>query len=389
MPRVVISAMLKWYLHHTAKAFENSNALSGYWVSNANVTGVNNDLYRRIWPYHLLKKPFYHLPFSQLDEWTRWFFLPVYDAWILRQRIPADCNVVMGPMGSCESLFRLAESQDRKILRVFDAPNSHPETCVELWQRECDVFMPGYRIPFPARVVARISREIEAADLILCPSTFVKESMVAKGVDARKCFVRHFGVDTSIFHARKDLPRDPVFVSVGSVCLRKGHQYLFRAFARLKESHPNARLICIGGVRPDFQKEWPTWKNLIEHHPFLDQRRIADILANATAFVLASVEEGFARVLSEALAAGLPVIATHETGITTVTKHGEAAWIVPTQDSLALHEAFLRLADDRDLNEQMGERALEIGRQSNTWQDYGDDILRAFHRAKSGHTALG
>ena len=382
MPRVLISAMLKWHLHQTAKAFEAVGALSGYWVSNANISGVSPEHYRRIWPYHLLKKPFYHLPYANLDEWTRWAFLAAYDAWVRRQKIPADCTVVMGPMGSCLPLFQMADTSGRRILKVFDAPNSHPQTYAALWQDECDKFIPGYRIPFPTWAVDRISREIEGADLVLCPSDFVKESMIARGVDEQKCFVRHFGVDTSIFKAREKLPENPVFVSVGSICLRKGHQYLFRAFARLKESHPGARLICIGGGRPDFRKEWPLWKDLIEHHPFLEHARIADILRNATAFVLASVEEGFARVLSEAMASGLPIIATHETGITTVTKHGEAAWIVPARDTPALHEALQALADDRNLNERMGRRALEIGRQSNTWQDYGDDILRAFHQAR-------
>lgn len=370
---MLISAMLKWYLHHTAKSFETSGALSGYWVSNANITCV--DRYRRIWPYHLLKKPFYHLPFPDLDEWTRWAFLPAYDAWVSRQEIPQDCNVVMGPMGSCESLFRLAEKRDGRILKVFDAPNSHPKTLTRLWQDECDRFVPGYRIPFPAWAVERISREIETADLILCPSDFVKDSMVEQGVDERICFVRCFGVDTSIFQPREEIPADPVFVTVGSVCLRKGHQYLFPAFRKFKRSHPSARLVCVGGLRPDFRQEWPKWCDDVEHHPYMEHTEIAELLKNATAFVLASVEEGFARVLSEAMAAGLPVIATRETGITTVAKHGVEAWVIPSRDEDAIHEALLRLAEDRTMNETVGDNALRIGRQRNTWQDYGDAIL--------------
>lgn len=375
-PRVVISAMLKWYLHHTALSFEKTGCLAQYWVSNAKPAGLDRSRYRRIWPYHLLKKPFYHLGSAQLDEWTRWWFLPAYDAWVSQQRIPTHCNVVMGPMGSCESLFRLADHQGRRILKVFDAPNSHPYSCVRLWQDQCDAFMPGYRIPFPAWAAERMAREIQTADLVLCPSIFVKESMMRHGVPERKCFVRHFGVDTSVFEPRERIPEKPVLVCVGSVCLRKGHQHLFRAFARLKQTHPDARLICIGGVRPDFKKEWPKWKHAIEHHPSMNHPQVAAVLKQATAFVLASVEEGFARVLSEAMAAGLPIVATHETGITTVTRHGEAAWVVPARDIDALHDAMRLLCDDRQLNERMGMKSLEIGHRSNTWQDYGDAILQ-------------
>ena len=373
-PRVLIGAMLKWYLHRTAKAFENRDALSGYWVSNANATAVRS--YRRIWPYHLLKKPFYHLPFAQLEEQTRWWFLPAYDSWMARQEIPPDCNVVMGPMGSCESLFRLADSCGRRVLKVFDAPNSHPRLYSRLWQDECDRFLPGYRIPFPRWAVERISREIGAADLVLCPSTFVKESMVAQGVPPEKCHIRHFGVDSMVFRPREEIPESPVFVSVGSLCLRKGHPYLFQAFARLKESHPAARLICVGGVRPDFVNEWSVWKSKVEHHSFLSHPELADLLKGATAFVLVSVEEGFARVLSEAMAAGLPLIATHESGATTVLRDGVQGLVVPARDSASLHQAMERLAEDRSMNRRMGAAALEAGAVRNTWQDYGDDLLR-------------
>jgi glycosyltransferase involved in cell wall biosynthesis len=179
-----------------------------------------------------------------------------------------------------------------------------------------------------------------------------------------------------VFKPREAVPRVPVFVSVGSVCLRKGHQYLFRAFAKLKASCPEARLVCIGGVRPDFLKEWPRWKDLIEHHPFLEHAAIAKLLKDATAFVLASLEEGFARVLSEAMAAGLPVIATHESGVTTVLRDGEQGIVVPVRDVERLHEAMASLAGDPALNLRMGEAARFAGAVTNTWQDYGDDLLR-------------
>ncbi len=377
-PRVLIAAMLKWYLHHTAKAFEARGALGGYWVSNANTTGV--EPYRRIWPYHLLKKPFYHLPFVQLEEWTRWWLLPVYDAWVERQEIPEDCNAVMAPMGSCEPLFRLADLSGRRVLKVFDAPNSHPADCARTWQEECDRFMPGYRIPWPARAVRRMAREIESADLVICPSDFVRESMVSRGVPAEKCHVRHFGVDTSIFRPRPGVPERPVFVCVGSICLRKGHQYLFRAFAKLRESHPEARLVCIGGVRPDFAVEWPAWRGMIEHHPQLSQSALAEILREASAFVLASVEEGFARVLSEAMAAGLPLIATHESGATTVITDGLQGMVVPVRSVEALYVAMKRLAEDRAMNRRMGEAALVAGAVKNSWQDYGDNLLGRISR---------
>jgi glycosyltransferase involved in cell wall biosynthesis len=69
------------------------------------------------------------------------------------------------------------------------------------------------------------------------------------------------------------------------------------------------------------------------------------------------------------------VIATHETGITTVAVHGVDAWVIPARDEEAIHQALWRLTEDRGLNESMGKNARMIGNESNTWQDYGDAIL--------------
>jgi glycosyltransferase involved in cell wall biosynthesis len=177
-------------------------------------------------------------------------------------------------------------------------------------------------------------------------------------------------VDTSIFVPRTELPPVPTFVCVASICLRKGHQYLFRAFEQLKQKLPAARLICVGGVRPDFKREWKRWEGSFEHQPSLSHAEVSKLLTSATAFILPSVEEGFARVLSEAMACALPVIATYETGATTVIQDGEQGFIVPARNIAALTEAMLTAANNDELNLEMGRKALLAGGTSNTWADY-------------------
>jgi glycosyltransferase involved in cell wall biosynthesis len=384
-PISLIAGMASWHLGHTAREFEKFDALAGYWVSNSSRSGVSERKYRRIWDYHLAQKLFYHLPFPNLEEEMRWINLPFYERWIARQTLPEGTTVVQGPMGSCEALFRLAERSGRRVLKVFDAPNSHPTNLVGYWQRECDLYAPGYRVPMCLAARSRINRELEQADLILCPSNFVRDTMVLNGIPAKKCFISHFGVDTSIFVPRKELPPVPTFVSVGSICLRKGHQYLFRAFEEVKRQLPDARLICVGGVRPDFKPEWKRWEGSFEHHPSLSHPEVAHLLASATAFVLPSVEEGFARVLSEAMACGLPVIATYETGATTVIRDGQEGFIVPARNVPALTEAMVSAAANRDQNLEMGRKALFAGGASNTWADYAKRLHDEYSNRLNSH----
>ena len=222
--------------------------------------------------------------------------------------------------------------------------------------------------------------ELDQADVVICPSTFVRDSMQQNGVPGDKCFVNPFGVDTAVFQPRDDPPSRVRFISVGTICLRKGHQYLFRAFEILRQQIPDAELICVGSYKSDFRKERSKWEGSFRHYPRLSHPELAQLLKTTTAFVIASVEEGFARVLSEAMAAGLPIIATHESGASTLVTEGVEGFIVPSRQPERLAQAMLRISCDAELNRRMGKAAYLKGAVRNSWQDYGDRLLAYYKR---------
>jgi glycosyltransferase involved in cell wall biosynthesis len=150
---------------------------------------------------------------------------------------------------------------------------------------------------------------------------------------------------------------------------------------------PSDELICVGECLDEFRGEWRRWKGTFIHHPRLSHPELAVLLQQCTAFVLPSLEEGFARVLTEAMAAGLPVIASHESGATTLVRDDVEGFIVPPRDPEQIAEAMLRLARDRALNQRMGEAAHRQGAAPNSWQDYGDRLL-AEYRARLERRAL-
>ena len=110
--------------------------------------------------------------------------------------------------------------------------------------------------------------------MVLFGSQFVKDTMLANGIPESKLFMNPYGVDTSVFVPRKTIPTKPRFIIVGMICLRKGHQYLFRAFEQVKRVLPDAELICIGGYRPDFRKERPKWEGTFTHYQNLPVQEI-------------------------------------------------------------------------------------------------------------------
>lgn len=376
-PTALLATCGGWYLPHTAKALQTRDALAGLWISNKNSTGLPRDKFRRCWPFHLVMKPLFHCSPEIWTERAFYKLFPIWRAWLKCQKWP-EVNTVQAIMGFATEIFDSAEKIG--ALKVIDCQNSHPTSYYGYWRRECDLWCPAAKIPIPRWMFTRMNRELERADVVLCPSTFVRDTMVQNGISVEKCLVQPFGVDTAVFQKRASLPEHPRFVSVGTICLRKGHQYLFRAFEQVKAKLPDAELICVGGYKNDFRPERPRWEGRFQHIENLPHPELAKLLQTCTAFVLPSLEEGFARVLSEAMGAGLPIVATHESGATTLVRNGVEGFIVPVQQPNKLADAMIHVACDRELNWNMGEAAWRKGAERNTWQDYGDRLLAEYQK---------
>jgi glycosyltransferase involved in cell wall biosynthesis len=385
--QVLLGTCGSWYLRQTAKAFSQRNALAGLWISDKNSTGIPSEKYRRCWPYHLAMKPFYHCTPQIWNEKAFYALSRIWTRWVRSQLAKQDLkfDVVHAIMGYATEFFDVAEKVG--ALKVVDCANSHPTTLYGFWQRECDLWCPGENVPLPRWIFSRMNRELERADVILCPSLFVRDSMVLNGIPAEKCFVNPFGVDTTIFKKRSQIPAKPRFICVGTICVRKGHQYLFRAFQKVKAKLPEAELICVGEYKTDFRKERSKWKGTFRHYNEMPHAELAQLLQTATAFVFPSTEEGFARVISEAMGAGLPIVATHESGATTQVSSGVEGIIVPARRPQELAEAMIQVATDLDFNQRMGDAAYKKGAERNTWQDYGDRLLVEYQKRLSPKSA--
>ena len=375
---VLLASSRSWHMGHTSIALHKRGVLSSLLMADKKPRLLPTKFYRRCWPYHLAMKFFYHCTSQILEEKATYFFSYLYDSWLQKELRIHSYDVIHSIMGFGIKGFQHASS--KSALKVVDCPNTHPVTYRGFWQRECDLWCPGEKVPIPGRFFRRMTQELEMADLILCPSVFVKETMLLNGIPESKCFVNPFGVDSHLFKSRSIVPTTPKFISVGTICLRKGYQYLFRAFELVKKVIPNAELICVGDYKRDFAKEKPKWRGSFTHIPHVDQTTLASILQNCTAFVFPSQEEGFARVLSEAMGAGLPIIASHESGATTLVRDGIEGFIVRGRDPQQIADAMIQVFLDPELNRKMGEAARKKGAAKNTWQDYGDRLLEEYQR---------
>jgi glycosyltransferase involved in cell wall biosynthesis len=180
-------------------------------------------------------------------------------------------------------------------------------------------------------------------------------------IDPRRIDVVPTGIDLARFEPR---PRDDGFraahgigdteallVCVGRLDRYKGHDHLLDAFAKLARERPRARLVLVGDGRfRDALTARVRSAGLADRVCFTGA--LGDVrpaLAAADVFVQASDEEGLPGAVLEAMAMGLPVVATDVGGTREAVEGGVTGLLVPARDAAALATAVTRLLDDPGL----------------------------------------
>ena len=205
-------------------------------------------------------------------------------------------------------------------------------------------------------------------------SNAVKQVLVEQvGLPDKKIAVIHYGFPLG--RTLRFIPPDgegefrgeprPLIVAVGRVEETKGQRYLIEAMVQVRRAYPTARALIVGqdgGLLNEL--ECQTRRLGLYPHVTLTGFRadVPEILAEADIFVLPSLSEGFGLVLLEAMAAGLPLVASNVGGIKDIVIDGETGLLVPPADSGVLAAAILRLLGDRELARRLGLAGMERAR---------------------------
>ena len=145
----------------------------------------------------------------------------------------------------------------------------------------------------------------------------------------------------------------------------KNHALLIEAASRLKASGRPFELWLVGGGEGRARCERQVAEAGLAHEVrFLGYRDdIPELLGRSDIGVLTSLKEGIPRAAVEAMAAGLPMVATRVTGTREVVRDGDTGFLVDVDDAAGCAEALARLADDPALRARMGARGREVARE--------------------------
>jgi glycosyltransferase involved in cell wall biosynthesis len=234
-----------------------------------------------------------------------------------------------------------------------------PRRVEERILREEEAAFPGWQQPrqrdeFVGDCEAREAAEWQEADCILCGSEFVREGIRQCGGPAERCVVVPYGIELGAFAAGARPPfRDrPLRVlTVGQISLRKGAHYVLEAARRLLGW---AVFRMVGPMeflprRAEELRRHVEWAGIVPRPEIQRHYQWADV------FLLPSLCEGSATVTYEALAAGLPVVTTPNTG--SIVEDASSGFVIPARDVDAIVQALERLMNDAARLEAMSQAA--------------------------------
>ncbi len=230
----------------------------------------------------------------------------------------------------------------------------------------------------------RVLEEYELATVLLVQSELAADSFLVQGVPAEKLINLGRGVDVERF--RMGEPPSDIFraLFVGALIQRKGVHHLLAVWEKLRL--PQAELVLVGQVHDEIK---PSLER-VAGDPSIKvvgfTSRVQEYYRNSSVFVLPSRLEGSAKVILEAGACGLPLIATRESS--DFVQDGVNGYAIPPDDPDALAETLRKAYENRAMLPEMGRAARERIEKEFTWDHFYARLLKSYRLAVARNERL-
>ncbi|MFA5411469.1 MAG: glycosyltransferase family 4 protein [Candidatus Omnitrophota bacterium] len=298
----------------------------------------------------------------------------LFDKFVARTQVKGY-GIFWGFQGSC--LESLQVAQDKGITAVMELATAHISAAQKIlgeerwrnpeWQDSIS------NLYFPKWYLKRLEKEPRAADFCVVASAFSKTTLMEAGIPSAKILTLPLGVDLNVFRRQKKRTASPLQVLfVGGVGQRKGVKYLLEAVKKLNTDKIKLKIIgpIIGSGRA-FKK----YAQFYEYLGAMGRGGIAKEMQESDLLVLPSLFEGFGLVILEAMACGLPVIASPYSAAPELIREGRDGFVLEPRDVEKLAEKLQWLLINKDKAREMGESAAERAGEF-SWLKYEERLGR-------------
>lgn len=292
--------------------------------------------------------------------------------WSHRLRIRAQDFIVTHKMRKCDLLISLSGSyikaidkakKDRSII-IIERGSKHILEQDRI-MKEIFAISGNNSVLVPQFNLDRELQSYDMADYISIASNHVKDSFLKHGFSDGKLFQNPYGTDLSMFKPDVNAKKEFDVIMVGGWSLRKGCDLLTEAL-----KNTNLKFLHVGGI---VDLPFPQLPNFT-HVDSVNQWELTNYYNRAKVFVLASREEGLGMVQGQAIACGLPLVSTKDSGgedIAEITGSKEWIVVIPKTTVKGISEGiqkalelYKKIPADREI--------LGSGKRNLSWEAYGE-----------------
>ena len=233
---------------------------------------------------------------------------------------------------------------------------------------------------------AVLRRHLQAAEVTATCTGYNADHLrrLAPGIDPRKIRLVYHGIDLGAFAASPSRPSAaaaarPRILAVGRLVPKKGHEDLIAACAALRDQGVDFDCEIVGSgplrdslaaeIRRHDLEDRLTLRGAMTHADLIEHYRRAQLFVLAPRIAEDGDRDGIPNVIAEAMAVGVPVVATDVSGIPELVRHERTGLLAPSRDPAALAAAMQRLLEDRALAERLATSARDLlTREFDLWE---------------------
>ena len=322
--------------------------------------------------------------FSRARKFVPFFFLNSYLKnlsiifdWICSLYINSKIDVFIGWSGFAKiSMIKCKKLKITTFLERGSAHIVHQRKVLKNEEKKQNV-----KIFFPEYFVSKELEEYRLADQINVPSNFSKKTFPLNLQE--KLFVNSYGVDVKLFCQKKNIKKKFIVLYVGGLSIQKGSHYLLKAMSQLINNGNSIEFWHVGSIDKQMNIFIKKYKNLsiifFGHKSFSS---LPKYYSKSSVFCIPSIHDGLALVIPQALACGLPVICTKNSGGSEFVKNGVNGFLVKPYSATSIQNKILKLYNDRKLLKKMSMNSNKIKKSKLLWNLYGHRLINKINLLK-------
>ncbi len=300
----------------------------------------------------------------------------------IRMAAKSDEKVVFHVRSGAGQGGAIKEARMRGMKVIVDHSALHPEQTETNLKAEYERWHEAVPIAPHSGVWVNVLKDCAEADILMVNANHIRDSFVSRGYDPSKIRVVYLGVREDfrelaikgIESGEKD--ELPHVLFTGNFSLLKGAEYLLESLRILAERGVAAHYDVVGALAVPKSILGKYTRLPISFHGPVPQDDLKKFLTKSDIYLFPSLADGCAQSGMEALTAGLPVVATYQSGLPITD--GETGCVVPMKNAAAIADKIEWLIANPRERERLGRNAAKMMREKYTWLKYAERVKQIY-----------